>query len=227
MFINDAPKDCYFVGIGDLLDCVIPSDEKRYRKSSDSTSGDDVVDQQIKRMGDMLRPFKERILGLGSGNHCETITKRCGTNPMKRLCTDLGVKMLGYSWLIKLVLHEEGNSRVRTVLLRGHHGFGGGSRTQGADLTKYSRDVAYWDADVFLYGHVHRKQTDEVPRLGLCGTKLISKPKMLGICGTFLKTYSNDDSCSYSELKGYPPVAVGGITLCIKPKKEWVKMWFE
>ena len=111
----------------------------------------------------------------------------------------------------------------RKVVIRGHHGWGGGSRTQGADLTKYSRDVAYWDADIFGYGHVHRLQDDRIPRLGLVGKKLIAKPKVMVICGTFLKTLSEDASPSYSERAGYPPTEIGGAIISIKPDShKWV-----
>lgn len=225
-FLSEDP-DSYFIGNGDLLDSVITSDAKRYRKSNDGTEGDAVLDEQIDGMRDILEPYKARILGLGCGNHEDAITKHCGTNPMKRLCELLDVPFLGYSWLFKLVMAYKGSGKARTVVIRGHHGWGGGSRTQGADLSKFSRDVAYWDADVFLYGHVHRKQADRIPRLGLVGSRLVSKPKLLGICGTFLKTYSATGDPTYSEVKGYPPVEIGGLTVNIKPTTDWVKMWID
>jgi hypothetical protein len=135
----------------------------------------------------------------------------------------LDVQDIGFSGLFRLHLTDN-NSRGRKVVIRYHHGWGGGSRTQGADLTKYSKDIAYWDADIFLYGHTHRRQTDSIPRLGMSGDKLISKPKIMGICGTFLKTYTNSIQPTYSEVKGYPPVEIGGICLSIKPQDNWVKL---
>ena len=121
-------------------------------------------------------------------------------------------------------LSNESGSRGRTVNIRMHHGWGGGSRTQGADLTKFSRDVANFDCDLFLYGHVHRRQDDRVPRLGLTGDKLVSKPKVMVICGTYLKTYTSDANVSYSEAKGYPPTEIGAPTITITPDAQWVKM---
>jgi len=221
-FINDP--DCYFLGIGDLMDMVIASDSKRYRKSGDASDGDAIVDEQIEKLSGWLRPHKDRILGLGTGNHEDSITKHCGTNPTQRICKDLGVPFLGYSWLMELTL-SEGGSRGRSVKIRGHHGFGGGSRTQGADLTKYAREASNWDADIFLYGHVHRKQADRIPRLGNVGPKLISKPKLIAITGTFLRTYSKTTDPTYSECKGYPPTEIGGVTINIKPDSSWVKYW--
>lgn len=222
----DEDKESYFIGMGDLLDCIIPTDEKRYRKSSDSIDGDDIIDQQIYKIYEWLKPHQKRIIALGTGNHEDVIAKRCGTNPIKRLCDKLQTKFLGYSWLLRLQLHER-DARIRTVIIRGHHGWGGGSRTQGADLTKFSRDMNYWIADIFLYSHVHRKQADRIARLGLSGNRLVSKPKLLGVCGTFLKTYSNTDDPTYSEIKGFPPTEIGGIVINIKPSSSWVDMWID
>jgi predicted phosphodiesterase len=225
-FLADSDDDTYFLGIGDLLDSIITKDIKRYEKHSDDSVSDAVIDEQVNGMSEILMPYRDKIIGLGRGNHESTIRKYCGTDPMARLCEKLECTYLGYSGLIKLILSENG-TRSRTVIIRWHHGWGGGSRTQGADLTKYSKDTMHWDADIFLYGHVHRKQSDSVPRIGLAGTKIISKPKLIGICGTFLKTYSDTIESTYSEEKGYPPVEIGGIKVNIKPREHWVKSWID
>jgi len=220
--LSKADEDTYFIGGGDMIDAVHAKDP-RYRKSNDPFKGDAVIDNQIDMMIDLLKPYKDKLLGLGIGNHEDEITKRCGTNPITRMCNTLEVPSLGYSGLFKLVFSEDG-SRGRTVIIRYHHGWGGGSRTQGADLTKFSKDMQYWDADLFLYGHTHRKIVDELPRLGLSGMKLVAKPKVLCICGTYLKTYLDGNDPTYSEVKGYPPIAVGGVVINIQPDSKWVKM---
>jgi len=140
------------------------------------------------------------------------------------MCEALDVPFSGYSCLIRLIFKPKDGGRSKNVIIRVHHGWGGGSRTQGADLTKFSRDVQYWDADLFLYGHVHRKQTDQIPRLGLDGDKLIAKPQTICICGSYLKTYSDSVSPSYSEKSGYPPVEIGGVVVKMKPKSKNVKI---
>lgn len=226
-YLADSDDKTLFIGIGDLLDCIIVKDFKRYRKSGDSSFGDAIIDEQIDKAEEILRPYTDRIIGLGHGNHEDTIIKVCSTNPIKRLCKRLDVPFLGYSGLVRLIfsIRDKGKfGKTRTVVIRYHHGWGGGSRTQGADLTKYSRDLAYWDADIYLYGHVHRQQTDSIPRLGLSGEKVISRPKIMAICGTFLKTYLDTNNPTYSEVKGYPPVELGGVVVKIKPYREWVKM---
>jgi len=221
-YLSDTDDKTYIIGGGDTLDSVIVGD-KRYAKHVDVTVGDAIVDEQIEIAYDILKPYANRIIGLGSGNHEATISHRNGTHPTRRLSQMLGVKHLGYSWLVKLMFSENGG-RVRSVLLRGHHGWGGGSRTQGADLTKYSKDAAYWDADIFLYGHVHRRQSDMISRLSLVGKTLVSKPKHMFICGTFLKTLSLTDDATYSEMAGYPPTPIGGVNITIRPTNKWVNI---
>jgi len=226
-YLADSDKDTYFFGGGDSLDSIIVKDVRRYEKHSDDTETDAVVDEQIEGFAKELEPYKNRLVGLGRGNHEQAILKYCSTDPTQRLCNRLGCPNLGYSGLIRLIFTQDKGGRGRQVVIRWHHGWGGGSRTQGADLTKFSRDLVHWDADVFLYGHVHKLQRDSVPRLGLVGEKLVSKPKIMGICGSFLKTYSNSTEATYSEVKGYPPITVGGLTVCIKITRHWVKAWIE
>ena len=215
-------KNTYIIGGGDTLDSIIVTDP-RYRKSMDTSESDAIIDEQIDGIEKILLPYKERIIGLGRGNHEKTIILKCGTNPIKRLCKRLDTKDLGYSGLIRLLFSEKGG-RGRSVTIRYHHGWGGGSRTQGADLTKYSKDLQYWDADIFLYGHVHRLQSDRVPRLGLSGEEFISKPKIECICGTFQKTYTKGSDSTWAEEKGYPPTEIGGLIINIKPVNKWVEI---
>lgn len=216
-------KNTYIIGGGDWLDSIIVADRKRYRKSGDASDKgtDDIIDQQIDEIYEMVKPYANQIIGLSVGNHEDTITVRCSTNPIKRLCKILDVPFLSYSSLVRLSLSEDG-ARGRTVIIRTHHGWGGGSRTQGADLTKFSRDASSWDADIFLYGHVHRKQNDRVPRLGLVGMQVISRPKIMVLCGTYLKTFLIGENPSYSEKEGYPPTTIGASLITIKPTNRWV-----
>jgi UDP-2,3-diacylglucosamine pyrophosphatase LpxH len=226
-YIADSDENTRFIGVGDLLDCIITSDTKRYTKANDESETDEIIDESIAEAEEILRPVADRILGLGIGNHEQNIVKRCNTNPIKVICKDLNVPYLGYSFLLRLIFRGYGNSpdkpvRSHSVIVRGHHGYGGGSRTQGADLTKFAKDMQYFDADIFMYGHVHKTQHDKVPRLALRGDRLISKPKFLVICGTFLKTYSDSTDATYSEIEGYPPTAIGSPTIIIKPNTNWV-----
>jgi hypothetical protein len=227
--LSTVDKNTYIIGGGDWLDSIIVADRKRYRKSTDDSDpdSDDIIDQQAEQVYDLVAPYKSQIIGLGTGNHEDNIVQRCNTNPIKNiLCKRLNVPFLSYSSLIRLRLSNN-KSCTRTVIIRQHHGWGGGSRTMGADLTKYSRDVGFWDADIFLYGHVHKKQNDRVPRLGLAGLQLISRPKVMVLCGTYLKTFLLGENPTYSEKEGYPPTEIGASLITIKPVNKWVEIKVE
>jgi UDP-2,3-diacylglucosamine pyrophosphatase LpxH len=220
-YIGEPDPKTYIIGLGDMMDCIIVSDSKRYRKNGDDIEGEDIIGESVNRWVDILTPYRDQIMGLGIGNHEDNIVKRCSINPIKAICDRMAVPYLGYSFLLRLLFREE-QGRGRTVIIRGHHGYGGGSRTQGADLTKFSKDCAFFDADIFLYGHVHKLQYDTVPRLSLVGDTLTAKDKHMVICGTFLKTYSGTTDVTYAESAGYPPAKIGGAVISIKPSTPWV-----
>lgn len=222
-YLDDRDDNTYLVGGGDIMDSIITKDVKRYVKHADAAETDSIIDDQVDKAYEFLKDYKGKIIGLGTGNHESTINKYHGTHPIRRLCKKLDTTSLGFSWIVILKFREN-DGRGRSLVIRGHHGWGGGSRTQGADLTKFSKDMAYWSADMFLYGHVHRRQSDKIDRIGLIGTKLVPKPKFLFLCGTFLKTFSLSDEATYSEEKGYPPVSIGGINIKIKPTRTWLSV---
>jgi len=221
-YLEDSNDKTYFFGGGDMMDSIVTTD-RRYAKSSDATGGDAIIDEQVEGLFAILEPYRDKIIGLGRGNHEDTIVKKCGTDPVWRLCAKLDVEYLGYSGLIRLRFREN-SGRGRTVVIRWHHGWSGGARTPGASITRYSHDLKYWDADVYLYGHDHQRKSDRIPRIGLSGNNIVSKPQLIGVCGTYLKTYSTNEVASYSEIKGYPPIEIGGICLQITPTNNWVKM---
>ncbi len=218
-YLADSDENTYFLGIGDLCDSICVTDP-RYRKSIDAIASEEILDEQIQGMYNMLLPYKEKIILCGIGNHEDVITKRCGTNPIKRLCSMLEIPYAGYSYFLKLQLHENG-SRVRTIMFKCHHGYGGGSRTQGNNITKFAKDMSFYDADVFVYGHVHSLQHDVVPRLSIVGDKLVAKPKILAICGTWKKSLTEDNTTSWEEVQGFPPVMIGGLNINIRPTGTW------
>jgi len=221
-FLADSDERTYFLGGGDLCDAIGTKDP-RYAKHADGTTSHDIIDEQIDEAFEYLEPYKDRIIGLGIGNHEMKTSDYCGTNPIKRLCRRLDVTPLGYSGFVRLILRGK-DGGGRTVKIKYHHGWGGGGRTAGGSLTKYEKDMAKWDADVFYYGHDHQRKVDQIERLGIVGDKIFSKPKKIGICGTFLKTFSETVDPTYSELKGYPPVPIGGIATEITVEKPWVKI---
>ena len=218
----DVDDSTYFLSVGDLFDGIITSDLKRYRKSTDDTESDDILNESVELAYDLLNPVKEKILFLADGNHEKSIQRHCSFNMTRALCTMLDVPQFGYSWMFRLILALPDNGgRGRSVYFYGHHGWGGGTRTEGGNITKFSKHVPSYDADIYLFGHVHECDFKPLARLSMCGNRLISKPKHLAICGTFLKTLTNTIESTYSEEHGFRPVAIGGLEIEITPITDW------
>jgi hypothetical protein len=211
------------LSIGDNFGGITPSDVKRYRKAHDSAAGEDILDESIDGLTEILMPYREQIYGLGDGNHENSILTHCGTNMTQRLVDKLNVGIqkpiiyLGYSWLLKFAFRQK-NGGGRTVVIRGHHGWGGGSRTEGADVTKFAHDAKFWQADLFLYGHVHKMKINDIEEGRMVGERSWKTVrKRMCICGTYQKTYSSSRSATYAEMRGYPPTTLRHPIIYLEP----------
>ena len=214
----DHPN-AYLMGIGDLLDCIVPSDIKRFQiscidpKYLASEHADEVLDMQKAEAVELLMPYRERLLGLVLGNHCYQISKRYGTNIHRQVCNELGADNLGYSCLYRLNLRENGG-RGRSYVIHATHGFGAGTVSEGYSITKYSRLIYSYDADCYISAHDHQLWSKRLSRIGVTSTgKMEDRTILLCNTGAFCKTLSDTDSPSYSEVKGYPPRVLGGIVI--------------
>lgn len=219
-------KDCYFIFNGDNWDSIVLQD-RRYHKSMDVTEGDAILDEILESLYVKLEPIKDRILWMHRGNHEDVVLRRCGTDLTARLCRRLNVLYAGYSSLIGVVLRKKGGG-TRTVDFRCHHGWGGGCRTIGSVITKYSHDTKYWDADIFIYGHDHAMHAVPIPRGSRSGDKLIAKDQHIILSGTYLRTYTHTTDASWHETKGFPLSQIGSPTINIKPHAhKWAKIWVD
>jgi UDP-2,3-diacylglucosamine pyrophosphatase LpxH len=108
-YLGEPEKQTFLLGLGDFMDNIIVSDSKRYRKVSDAIESEDIIGESVQFWAKLLKPFRKQIIGLGIGNHEDNIIKRCSVNPMKMLCDALKVPYLGYSFLVRLILSENGN----------------------------------------------------------------------------------------------------------------------
>jgi predicted phosphodiesterase len=218
-FIKDRDDKTYFLTAGDLWDNIY-FDDKRYRISGhDALAVDEAIDEEVNEMAEILDPIKDRLIAIGTGNHEDTVTKRCKTNPSKRLAEKLGVPYMGYSYWFRIALSWNGG-RGRSVDFFVSHGFGGGTRTEGGSVTKYSKFADRFLCDVFIVGHDHRKQYVKYPTLGIIGKEkaaLYSKSKTICLGGSWKKTYGTGTNVTWEETKGFPPNEIGGITIEIRP----------
>ena len=123
--------------------------------------------------------------------------------------------------MLKLIFDEDGG-RARSLIIRGHHGWGGGSRTAGYDITKFSHDVKYWQADLFIYGHVHKTKADIIEEGRMVGKDQwrTFQKKML-IAGTYQRTYTSNKVTTWAETRGFPPATIGSPSAVLKPNRDF------
>jgi predicted phosphodiesterase len=219
-YISDYDENTYFFTNGDLWDAIYFNDKRFKASGHENTDADDAIDVEVDEMAELLSPIKSRLICIGHGNHEETVLKTCHVNMSKRLAKVLDVPFLGYSFWLRLKLVNNGG-RVRSVNIFSQHGFGGGTRTEGGSITKYSRYADRYDCDIFIVGHDHRLQFVKYPILAIAGdedVRMFSKAKLVCLGGSWKKAFSDNTSTTWEETRGFTASFIGGMTIEIKVK---------
>lgn len=211
-------KNALVIDDGDACDFIIRKDEKRYNEAvihpyfKDSTKlVDDQCDYYVSVMQKYIKP--EQLLGIGSGNHHETIRERCDTDPTNTICRALHTENLGYCCYYRLLFKREGKGYQELIIYL-NHGFGEGGRTEGASITKYCNHAkSIREARVFLYGHDHQLWTKPVPYPEPKLDKIHAINTIVADCGTYKMTLSKEAIPDYGEKRGYPLRAIGHVTI--------------
>lgn len=211
----DDPS-AYYLGIGDMYDAITPKDVRHRISEAGSKyrATEAVLDDVIKDFTHLFKKNKipkERILGFGVGNHEDDVLRRYGTDLIERTCYELGVKNLGYSFFLRLLT----SAKIPLVIF-GSHGFGGSTRTDGADITKYVRHCfRHPGASVYLYGHSHQKWSKRVSVVKPDFGRRIQNDSsiIVGATGSWLKTYGHYSTPTYSERWGCNPIELGNLVV--------------
>lgn len=113
------------------------------------------IDQCVK----LLRPIKEKILAVTSGNHCFRTYKHDGLDLMEIAVKELGIedKFNAGACLVFLRFGrnvKEHSSSRQNYTIYCLHGAGGG-RKEGAKAIRLADMSSIIDADVYLHSHTH------------------------------------------------------------------------
>lgn len=242
MFLKDVQKikndpHAFWIGGGDYADYVGLGD-KRF---DPRVLADDMIIDDLgalgyvltRRIRDFFEPIKHKCLGLVFGNHEDKYQK---TNQQMQLhqwlCTELGVKNLGYCALLDVVFarasrtngavleqkarHTNSVREAFTKRFFVHHG-AGGATTPGGKMNRLIKFMNAFDADIYMVGHVHDKIARRFPMLSASPTcnEIREKNKVGFVTGSYLKTYT-EGMTSYGEVKGYDPVPLGALSVDIE-----------
>lgn len=226
--------NAYYVGLGDYTDFLSPSNRQRLRAAALYDSAEDVIDDKaldltLELYDRFLRPTKNRWLGMLHGHHFAVL--KTGETTDQRLCQLLNTRFLGTSAFIRLQFVYGGSSR-HAVTLFAHHGSGGGMKA-AAPLNKLENVAPYWDADIFLIGHMTKMASAPINRVaprwsGHGSPDLIHKKILLVGCGGFSKHYvqgakqGNVQMGNYVEQRMLNPAAIGAPLIYIRPNRAYL-----
>jgi hypothetical protein len=226
-----AERGAYFLGMGDYIDFMSPSNRARFASAALYDTALKTVDDKARSLVEdlwlkALLPSRGRWLGLLEGHHFHEY--RDGTTTDQDLAARLDAPFLGSCAFVRLVLQRTKTQRGN-VIVWCHHGVGGGV-TLGASLNQLERLLASWEADIYLIGHHHKKVAGPIDRVEAAwnGSRgkpgLVHRTKIIACTGGFLKGYAVGERDGrvprggYVEQKMLSPVALGGILVKIRPR---------
>jgi len=210
----------FWLGMGDYVDCINYSDKRFDPNTVDKAyigNLSNCVQNQIDDVISFLEPIKDKCVGLHRGNHEETIRLRYHHDVLYEMWKAMGVPVLNDSAITRLSFEDENKHRAAFDIYS-LHGHGIGGRKGGAKINKLEDMITYVDADVYLMGHYHIKQTETKTTLMANNRMdLKHKKRILGVTGCFLRGYQHG-ATSYVEKLGLPPTDTGVIKLMFNPR---------
>jgi len=214
--ISKIPN-AYIVGMGDYCDAIL-KDDKRFDIGGLAgwLKQDNILESQRNFIVDNLKPVKDKILCMLTGNHEETVHALYQTDQTGNICKDLGVPYAGYSCFLNLHFERDNTNSRRMIQIHAWHG-AGAAQTEGARIMRLMRLVNDVQADIYLMGHLHAVTSHSPERLTCSNGSIKSKRLIATLTGSWLKAYMQKSSPSYSEKAGYKPSYIGCPVISIKP----------
>jgi len=202
-------------GNGDWFDSITTKD-KRYSKQGDNAKTTAIINDAIDGLYPIFHKYRKRVIGLGLGNHEMTYIDHCNADPVRFMCNMLSdddhkVQQFGYSAYIRFRFTHVSGGNVKTFTVYQHHGHGTGGTTDGHSTTKYGKKKGDYDADLYYFGHDHKRDfTELAPIIRLSGDlKLKESRRFMVFPGSYLKTLNDEIYPNYAEVKSLPPIAIG------------------
>jgi len=155
----------YFIGGGDYVDMLSPSNRKKWAAAElydiavDSMA--EMAERHIEGFLELVKGTEDKWIGMLEGHHYFEFED--GTTSDTRLCAALGAPFLGDC--AQIHLHFGGGpykmlGKRATVRIWTHHGVGSGS-----PVAKLEHQAGKCDADLLLMGHTPTIETKKIPYL--------------------------------------------------------------
>ena len=159
-------------------------------------------------------PYAAILCLITPGNHEASILKRNEVDLIDRLThglrTQYGSPVLyGEDWCYLLQKNNRstdgiGNTKTKKVFL--HHGYGGGGESSRG-INQHQATRSQWQADCFISGHIHRRNTDHNMITSVSGKGNIETTEQWFVrCGS----YKQELDCGWHISRGAAARPLGG-----------------
>lgn len=186
--------------------------------------------EQIEYLCKMLKPIKDKIVGVTTGNHEARVYRTDGIDTMRLVCRELGIEdryapdgiVIFLRFGIKNGHHRhKDRNPAQMYVLYATHGSGGG-RKEGAKAIRLADMASIVDADVYLHSHTHLPM---VMKHGYYRTNPFSSTVTI-VERLFVNTGAALGYGGYGQAQEFKPASMSTpvITLYAKCKKATARM---
>jgi len=222
-------NNAYFLGMGDYIDLMSPSNRIAYKNSklydSVRSAMQGKADELEKEFCRLVKGTEGRWLGLLEGHHY--FEYEDGSTSDTRIAKSLLAPFLGTCAFVRLRFKPTTSKRSLSCTIWCHHGQGHGVFPY-SPLPKLYHVMNSFEADIYLIGHQTKKPVVKAPRIYMSDRepyRLVARSKVLAGTGGFSKGYEQGSKHyngvraqgSYVEQGMLSPVALGGIVLKVRP----------
>lgn len=195
---------------GDLFDAMQGKWDPRASQESlrEEHRGGNYLDLLVDTSFEWFKKYAKVLALISPGNHETSIQKRHEVNLTERLVTLLRREgspcILGTYWGFVVFQHRL-NSKSCFHALHYHHGYGGGGEVSRG-LIDHSRTRGQYHADIYVSGHIHRRNYDE--NILTCSTHtggVVRKKQLFLRCGAY-----KDETDGWHAQQGRASRPIGG-----------------
>lgn len=202
--------------VGDLFDLM----QGKYDPRADPNTlrpehrGSNYFDLISSTALDWFAPYASVLALITPGNHEASIIKRNEIDLIDRLTHSLRTQyrspvIYGEDWcyLLQKNTRPSGvNSEVQTKKIFLHHGYGGGGES-ARGVNQHQATRSQWQADVFISGHIHRRNTDHNVITYVTGKgRIMTSDQWFIRCGS----YKQELDCGWHISRGAAARPLGG-----------------
>lgn len=192
----DEPNT-YWIGLGDYVEGR--SRMHKFFNYEDNTMS---VQEQYDTFFKLIKPYKDKCLGLHVGNHEFGLINETTLDPLKSYSLEYGIPYLGGT---AMTVFKRGNKTFKLCTL---HGAGGGAKV-GGNVNKLTDYLKSFSADAIMCGHFHKLAVsiDVIPYVDDT-LKQRWRNAYVILTGSALNGYESGVT-SYVERAGMPPTTLG------------------